>query len=69
MLYYCQCELVRFLRRRGNARHRPRASGRCAFVEFFDNLSCFAGVSEALAERDPAGEILTLSLPKGKDLP
>ncbi len=32
------------------------------------NLSRFAGVSEAQAERESAGEILTLSLPKGKDL-
>jgi len=30
-------------------------------------VSRFAGVSEAKAEREPGGEILTLSLPKGKD--
>jgi len=37
--------------------HRPRASGSGCPAEFFDNLSRFAGVSEVLAEREPAGEI------------
>ena len=30
-------------------------------------LSRFAGVSEAVAEREPAGEILTLSVAKWKE--
>jgi hypothetical protein len=38
---------------------RPRASGRLSSAEFFDNLSRFGGVSEALAEREPTGEILS----------
>jgi len=41
-----------------NERHRPQ--GRAGLVvpqKFFDNLSRFAGVSEALAERESAGEI------------
>jgi len=42
-----------------NARHRPRASGTGCPVEFVDNLSRFGGVSEAEAEREPTGEILS----------
>jgi len=50
-------------------RHRPRASGICRPVEFFDNVSRYGGVSEAIAEREPAGEILTLSFAEGEGSP
>src|SRR5215472_3858515 len=51
---------ARFLHR-GKCAPSPQGERALSSVEFFENLSRFAGVSEALAEREPADEILSAS--------
>jgi hypothetical protein len=45
----------------GKCAPSPQGERKLSSAEFFDNLSRFAGVSEASAEREPAGEILSVS--------
>jgi len=49
--------LARFLRC-GKCEPSPQGERTQSSAEFFDNLSRFGGVSEAIAEREPTGEIL-----------